>query len=198
MKSQWYENSYNELKMLNPTLPLLFRSSFNCMPAVTTELDFTTEDVLKFMIQTGRFRDTNGAVSEARAEAAKAYLRTDWEALRYERWACPGFDPEKPFLDETNPGWRTDPEIASKLGKYLELKNALDEQVAAFKSGPNSEYQRAENALLMCQRVDLWCAGPKEVEAAVRHLGNLGKRFNDYEPDYPEFISEFYPGAVDL
>ena len=184
--------------MLNPTLPLLFRSSYNCMPAVTTELDFTTEDVLKYMIQSGRFRDANGTKSEAREEAAKAYLRTDWATLRYERWACPGFDPEKPFLSETNPGWKSDPNISSKLGKYLELKTALDEQVKTFKSGPNNEYLRAENALLMCQRVDLWCAGPKEVEAAVRHLGNLGKRFNDYEPDYPEFIAEFYPGTADL
>lgn len=184
--------------MLNPTLPLLFRSAHNCMPAVTTELNFTTEHVLQFMIQTGRFRDTNGTISEARVQAAKAYLKTDWETLRYERWACPGFDPEKPFLEESNPGWKTDPDITSKLGKYLELRNAMEDQVATFKSGPKDEYLHGENALLMCQRVDLWCAGPKEVEAAVRHLGNLGKLLNDYEPDYPDFIKEFYPGVADL
>jgi hypothetical protein len=168
------------------------------MPAVTTELNFTTEHVLKFMIQTGRFRDTNGTISEARVQAAKAYLNTDWETLRYERWACPGFDPEKPFLEESNPGWKTDPDITAKLGKYLELRTAMEDQVATFKSGPNDEYLHGENALLMCQRVDLWCAGSKEVEAAVRHLGNLGKLFNDYEPDYPDFIKEFYPGVADL
>jgi hypothetical protein len=50
----------------------------------------------------------------------------------------------------------------------------------------------------MMQRVDLWCAGPKEVEAAVQHLVKLGQLFNNREPDYPEFITEFYPGAEDL
>jgi hypothetical protein len=26
----------------------------------------------------------------------------------------------------------------------------------------------------------------------------LGQRFNKREPDYPEFITEFYPGVEDL
>lgn len=184
--------------MLNPTLPLMLRTTENCMPAVTTELDFTIDDLLRFMIQTKRFRDENGTVSEARVEAAKAYLATDWALLRRERWSSPGFDPEKPFLNETQPDWRENPKIAHDLQLYLTLKDAVDEQMEVIKSGPNDEYTRAENALLMCQRVDLWCAGPKEVESAVQHLLKLGQKFNDLEPDLPEYIEEFYPGAADL
>jgi len=174
------------------------RGSENCFPAVTTELDFTTDDLLKFMIQTGKFQDENGTKSEARIEAAKAYLQTDWSLIRRERWSSPGFDPERPFLDEEQPEWRSDSKIAADLALYLSLKDAADEQMSVIKSGPNNEYTRAENALLMCQRVDLWCAGEREVESAVQHLLKLGQRFNDLEPENPEYITEFYPGASDL
>jgi len=194
----WYKTNYEELKLLNPTMPLLLRTTENAMPAVTTELDFTTDDLLRFIIQTKKFKDENGTVSEARVEAAEAYLKTDWATLRRERWSSPGFDPEEPFLDEKNPDWRSDPKIASDLSLYLKLKEEVDEKVATFKSGPNEEYTRAENALLMCQRVDLWGAGEREVQAAVQHLYMLGRRFNDLEPDNPDFITEFYPGASDL
>ena len=37
-----------------------------------------------------------------------------------------------------------------------------------------------------------------EVASAVQHLYLLGRRFNDMEPNNPEFITEFYPGASDL
>lgn len=168
------------------------------MPAVTTELDFTVQDLLKFMIQTGRFRDSNGTISEARVEAAKVYLQTDWATLRRERWACPGFDPEHPLLSEEDPDWRSDSAKTSALSKYLAVKDVADEAQRMFQSGPDEEYTRAENALLMCQRVDLWCAGSAEVEAAVKHLLLLGQHFNQLEPDYPEHITEFYPGAADL
>jgi hypothetical protein len=190
---QFYEQHYIELKALNPVMPIMIRSGDNCMPAVTTEIDFTTDDVVKFMLQKGLFNGDPG-----RIEAATAYLKTDWPALRYERWACPGFDPEKPFLSDENPGWKEDPAIISKLGKYLGLRNALDEQLVTIKSGSDKEFEKAENQLIMCQRVDLWCAGPKEVEAAVRHLGELGRRFNNYEPDPPGFIEEWYPGNEDF
>eukprot|EP00567_Pseudictyota_dubia_P004145 CAMPEP_0197456054 /NCGR_PEP_ID=MMETSP1175-20131217/42390_1 /TAXON_ID=1003142 /ORGANISM="Triceratium dubium, Strain CCMP147" /LENGTH=224 /DNA_ID=CAMNT_0042990069 /DNA_START=105 /DNA_END=779 /DNA_ORIENTATION=+ len=194
----WYKKNYEEVKMLNPTMSLLMRTTENAMPAITTELDFQTDDLLRFMIQTGKFRNENGTVAIDRVEAAKAYLKTDWPALRRERWSSPGFDPEHPFIEQNDPDWRSDPKKASDLALYLELKDAVDEQVRIFKSGPSDEYTRAENALLMCQRVDLWCAGEKEVECAVQHLYLLGRRFNDLEPDNPDYITDFYPGASDL
>lgn len=179
-------------------MPLFLRTTENAMPAVTTELNFTTDDLLKFMIQTGKFRNENGTIAEDRVEAAKAYLKTDWALIRKERWASPGFDPANPLLSETNPGWKSDPKLSSDLALYLELQGAVDEQMKVIKNGPNKEFTRAENSLLMCQRVDLWCAGEKEVEAAVKHLYKLGKRFNHVETESPEFITEFYPGVADF
>lgn len=194
----WYKSNYEELKLLNPNLSLLLRTTDNAMPAVTTELDFTTDDLLKYMIQTCKFKDGNGNVAHDRVEAAEAYLKTDWATLRRERWSSPSFDPEHPLITDQNPDWRSDPKIASDLGIYLELKDAVDEQMESIKSGPDDEYTRAENSLLMCQRVDLWCAGEKEVDYAVKHLFMLGKRFNYVEHETPEYISEFYPGASDI
>merc|ERR1712071_335914 len=122
-------------------------------------------------------------------------LKTDWVTLRRERWSSPGFDPQRPFLEKTNPKWRNDPKIAKDLELFLQLQDAVDEQMEVIKSGPNDEFARAENGLLMCQRVDLWCAGKSETEEAVKHLLRLGERFNSLEPDNPEYITEFYPGA---
>jgi len=195
---KWYENNYTTLKSLNPTLPLLLRTTENAMPAVTTELRFTVEDVLRYMIQTGKFVNANRTIAQDRVEAAKAYLKTDWALLRRERWASPGFDPEHPFVEKENPDWRSDSQIMSALKLYLEHRDNMEDQLDVIKSGPNDEYTRAENSLLMCQRVDLWCAGEKEVESAVQHLFSLGRRFNDVETDIPEYIDEFYPGAADI
>lgn len=114
------------------------------------------------------------------------------------RWKMPGFDPERPGLDEDRPEWRSDPEVADKLGPYLAMKAATKEQEETFKSGPNDEYIRGENALLMCQRVDLWCAGPLEVERAVQHLYKLGRACNELEVEFPSFITDFIPGSDDL
>lgn len=168
------------------------------MPAVTTELEWTTQDLLRFMIQTGRFRDPNGTISEARVEAAKAYLATDWEVFLVERFKSPGFDPELPFIDEDKPEWKDDAKITKDLEVYLTMKANMKEQLEVIKSGPNDEYTRSENALLMCQRVDLWCAGTKEVEQAVIHLYKLGKKLNEREVAFPDFITDFYPGAEGL
>ena len=168
------------------------------MPAVTTQLDWTVEDLLRFMIQTGRFRDANGTISEARVEAAQAYLMNDWDKMTEERFKSPGFDPERPNLDEEEPEWRENGQIQSDLAVYLGMKDEVKKQLEVIKSGPNNEYTRAENALLMCQRVDLWCAGPKEVERAVQHLYKLGRKLNEREVDYPSFITNFYPGADDM
>ena len=170
------------------------------MPAIATEIDFSTNDLLRYMLQSGKFKNEDGSPAKDRIEAAQAYLKTDWTTLRRERWACKGFDPEHPFIDENDPDWRMDPSKTEPLAEYLELKDAVDEQMKVIKSGPDQEYLRAENSLLMCQRVDLWCAGEAEVEAAVRHLATLGRRFNyiDPEDERPEFITEFYPGAADL
>lgn len=194
----WYKENYEELKILNPTLPLLLRTTENAMPAVTTDLSFTNFDVVRFMLQTGRFLNGNGTISESRVEAAKAYLKTDWPTIRRERWASAGFDPEHPYIEEEDPYWKEDPKKSADLATYIQLKEAADSQLAEIKSGPNNEYVRSENALLMMQRIDLWCAGPKEVEAAIYHLSRLAIRFNSYEPDPPEYISEFYPGVADF
>jgi len=195
---KWYTENYSEIKQLNPTMPLFLRTTPNAMPAIATELSFSIGDLLRYMIQTEKFRDANGTISEARVEAARAFLNTDWDTIAKERWSSPGFDPARPLLEKVHPNWRDDPKIAKDLEVYLSLKDAADEQLEIIKSGPDDEYLRATNALLMCQRVDLWCAGPAEVEEAVKHLLNLGKKFNNLEPDMPEFITEFYPGVDDL
>lgn len=177
----------------------MMRTVENAMPAVTTELEWTTQDLLKFMIQTGKFRDVDGTISQARVEAAQAYLATDWEKMQIERFKSPGFDPERPFLADDEPEWQNDnPQAAKDLANFLAMKKDSKEQMDVFKSGPNSEYTRAENALLMCQRVDLWCAGPKEVERAVQHLYKLGRALNEREVDYPTFVAEFVPGCDDM
>ena len=174
------------------------RTTDNAMPAVTTELEWTVQDLLGFMIQTGRFRDVNGTLSEARIEAAQAYLATDWDQMLKERFRSPNFDPERPNLDIEEPEWRENKKIQSDLAVYFKMKKAMEEQEEVFQSGPNDEYIRAENALLMCQRVDLWCAGPKEVERAVQHLYKLARKLNSREVEFPDFISDFYPGADDM
>jgi len=80
----------------------------------------------------------------------------------------------------------------------MAMKRDMKEQMDTFKGGPNDEWTRAENALLMCQRVDLWCAGPREVERAVQHLYKLGRKLNEREVDFPAFIAEFIPGCDDM
>ena len=169
----------------------MLRTTENAMPAVTTELDWTTDDLLKFMIQTGRFRDLNGTISEARVEAAKAYLQVDWDRMAIERWKAPGIDPERPYMKE-------DVSDHPKLAKYFAMKHEASSLMEVIQSGPNDEYTRAENALLMCQRVDLWCAGEKEVEQAVYHLYQLGRALNEREVDMPAFVAEFRPGLADM
>lgn len=165
------------------------------MPAVTTELDWTMDHLLRFMIQTGRFRNSNGSIADDRVDAAKAYLKTDWEAFAKSRLAYPGFDPERPNID---PNWKEDSAITSSLSTYLAMKEDMDAQMEVIQSGPNQEYTRAVNALLMAQRVDLWCAGEKEVELAVQHLYKLGRLLNERETFFPTFVKEFYPGAEDI
>jgi len=191
----WYLQNCDELKHLNPNFPLLMRTAENCMPAVTTELEWTTDHLLRFMIQTGRFRNANGMIAEDCVEAAKAYLETDWDAFHASRLAHPGFDPEQPNIDE---GWKDDPAITSNLSTYLAMKGDMDEQMSVIQSGPDKEYIRATNALLMAQRVDLWCAGEKEVELAVQHLYKLGKLLNERETFFPLFVKDFYPGVEDI
>lgn len=196
----WYKNNYQTIKALNPTMPMLLRTTENAMPAITTEIDFTTNDLLHYMIQTNKFQNTDGSTAVERVEAAKQYLATDWATIRRERWAHPGFDPEHPMIDEIDPDWKSDPNKRRDLQTYLALKEKSDEAMEIIKSGPNDEYTRAENSLLLCQRVDLWCAGEDEVEHAVQHLYMLGKRFNNSErfKDQNEYITEFYPGASDF
>lgn len=168
------------------------------MPAVTTELEWTTPDLLKFMIQTGRFRDADGNIAQDRIEAAQVYLKHDWDEMAIQRWKSPGFDPERPGLDDERPDWRDDPKIKADLETYFGMKKVIADAEACFKGGPNDEWTRAENALLMCQRVDLWCAGPKEVERAVIHLYKLARALNEREQETPSYIVDFLPGSDDM
>lgn len=184
--------NYQELQLLNPNFPLLIRTVDNAMPAVTTELDFTKQDLLKFMIQTGRFRDANGTIAENRVEAAKDYLKFDFNQMQKERWAVAGVDPEQP-------GKWTDAPLPAGLESYQTMKDHLKKLESVIQSGPNDEYTRAENALLMCQRVDLWCAGEDEVERAVVHLSKLGQALNqDRQVDFPAFLAEYKPGSHEI
>lgn len=171
------------------------RTTDNAMPAVTTELEWTVDHLLRFMLQTGRFRNANGTIAEDRVEAAKAYLQTDWNAFHQSRFVVPGFDPERPNI---SPDWQHDSKYATALAPYLAMKRDINEQMAIITSGPNKEYTRATNALLMAQRVDLWCAGEKEVELAVQHLYKLGRLLNERETFFPTFVQEFYPGVEDI
>lgn len=193
----WFSKNYEELKILNPTMSLLLRCSDNAMPAITTELSFTNSHLLQYMLQTNKFQ------SEDRAAAARnflGFLADDALKEEYEvsRWNSPGFDPMRPFLEDEQPDWRRDPKIGSDLKRYVEIHDMLEDTWNTLASGPDDEFTRAENALLMCQRVDLWCAGESEVEHALKHLLNLGKECNDLVPDPPEYVTEFYPGVKDL
>lgn len=200
----WFNKNYDTLKRLNPTLPLLLRTTPNAMPAITTELQFTTNDLLSYMIQNNKFQNVDGSPALDRINAATKYLHdVDWKTLHYERFASPGFDPEHPYIDEIDPDWKLDPVKSKDLKSYIAMKEEVDGLLDVIKSGPNDEYKRAENSLLMCQRVDLWCAGEEEVESAVRHLYLLGKRFNGVDGQWktdvkPDFITEFYPGVSDF
>lgn len=196
--SNWYLKNHNELKHLNPNFPLLMRTAENCMPAVTTELEWTTDHLLQFMIQTGRFRNANGTIADDRVEAAKDYIATDWESFAQARLAHKGFDPEQPSVKSADDNWRDDSTLETNLSEYSSMKDAMDAQMAVIRSGPNKEYTRGTNALLMAQRVDLWCAGEKEVEMAVQHLYKLGRLLNEREPVFPKHIKEFYPGVEDI
>lgn len=192
----WYLKHHNELKHLNPNFPLLMRTAENCMPAVTTELEWTTDHLLQFMMQTGRFRNANGTIAEDRVEAANAYLETDWEKFSQARLAHKGFDPLQPSVRSKQ--WKDDASLESDLTEYSAMKAAVDEQMAVISSGPDKEYTRGVNALLMAQRVDLWCAGESEVELAVQHLYKLGRLLNERECVFPKHIKDFYPGVEDI
>merc|ERR1719343_1748287 len=174
------------------------RTAENCMPAVTTELEWTTDHLLQFMIQTGKFRNANGTIADDRVEAATAYLATDWEKFAQARLAHKGFDPQQPSVVSADADWKDDAGLTAALSDYSAMKSAMDEQMAVIRIGPNKEYTRATNALLMAQRVDLWCSGEKEVELAVQHLYKLGKLLNEREPVFPKFVKEFYPGVEDI
>ena len=196
--SGWFDKNYEELKMLNPTMPLLLRCSDNAMPAITTEINFRTSHLLHYILQTNKFKGDT-----ARIEATHkflGYLSNPQLKAEYHtsRWNSPGFDPMRPFLEEEFPNWKSDPKIGSELKRYIEINDELESTWNTITNGEDEVYTHAENGLLMCQRVDLWCAGEQEVESAVKHLLNLGKGCNALEPDTPEYITEYYPGVADL
>lgn len=194
----WFDKNYEELKMLNPTMPLLLRCSDNAMPAITTEINFRTSHLLHYILQTNKFKD-----DKARVEATQKFLgylsNTELkQEYQVSRFNSPGFDPMRPFLDEEFPNWKSDPKIGSELKRYIEIHGEIESTWNTITNGEDELYTHAENGLLMCQRVDLWCAGEQEVESAVKHLLNLGMGCNDLEPDTPDYITEYYPGVADL
>ena len=171
------------------------------MPAVTTELEWTQDHLLQFMIQTNRFRNANGTIADDRVDAAREYLQTDWEKFATARLAHKGFDPQQPSVQQqsnNNSSWRDDASLEAALSEYSSMKSNMDDQMNVIRSGPNKEYTRGVNALLMAQRVDLWCSGEKEVELAVQHLYKLGRLLNEREPVFPKHIKDFYPGVEDI
>ena len=201
INSEWYLKNHSELKALNPNFPLLMRTAENCMPAVTTELEWTQDHLLQFMIQTNRFRNANGTIADDRVDAAREYLQTDWEKFATARLAHKGFDPQQPSVQQqsnNNSSWRDDASLEAALSEYSSMKSNMDDQMNVIRSGPNKEYTRGVNALLMAQRVDLWCSGEKEVELAVQHLYKLGRLLNEREPVFPKHIKDFYPGVEDI
>jgi len=192
---QWFSKNYGELKVLNPTFPFLLRTTENAMPAITTQIHFTADDVLDYMIQNNKF------TSSAQLDAALSFKTFDFEKMNEERWKSPNFDPEKPFFEEETPNWRSKfPERAQDLKVYLEMKEELAELENIIKGGEENVYEKAKSDLLMCQRVDLWGSGEQEVEMALRHLVKLGERFNwrNDKKEKAEYISIFYPGASDF
>ena len=66
------------------------------------------QDVLKFMLQTGRFRDSNGTISEAREEAAKAFLANDWNEMMANAEAGERIEIEDRVAYRANAGAATD------------------------------------------------------------------------------------------
>jgi len=192
---KWFNNNYSTLKAMNNSMSILLRCHDNAIPAVATELTFTQHDVFQYMLDKKLFRNEDGSISIEREEAAKQWLKTDFKAIRYERWACKGFDPMHPLIDDKDPNWRLDPVKAEPLAKFIELHDGATKAMEMAKSGPYEEYEKAQNSLLCWQRVDLWCAGEAEVDRAVQHLAALGRKCNNYEADHHEFITEFYPGS---
>jgi hypothetical protein len=180
----------------------MLRTIENAMPAVTTEIDWTIADVLSFMIQTRRI-----VPNTAEYEAAQSYLQCQTpenvEKFHLLRWtSVPGFDPAQPGLSENNPQWREQLPMSVKndLQPYFSLHDQITNSLQLIRESNNGQlYIEAENALLMCQRVDLWCAGPTEVEYAIQHLYQLGRaKNNDRVVDYPRYISDFIPGSPDF
>ena len=192
--------NHEELKLLNPNMLIAVRTAENAMPAVTTELDWTKQDVLRFMLQSNWFE------TSVQEQAARDFLAFPEDALEEARWALPGHDPARPpdlvLLEQQQPESSSSQQVSTKdthhpaLQPYYQL---LAERNKAWETIPEDLYTRGENALLMCQRVDLWCASAPEVERAVQHLYKLGRHLNqDRETEMPAFLKEFVPGVDPL
>jgi hypothetical protein len=100
------------------------------------------------------------------------------------------------------PDWKLDPKIRKDHGCYIKIQDKLESMWKVITSRLDNKYTHPKDALLMCQCVELCCAGEAEVEAkvkvALRHLLNLRKECNNLEPDLPEYITKFYQGASNL
>jgi len=163
-------------------------------PAVLTDFRFREKDVIEHLLSTE-------ALDPVGIAAAHGYLNTDYTTLMKYRFAYPGFDPEKPYLDEEQPDWRHEnPERFAALEPYLEVRDKMKADMAVLRDGPT--WENAVNDVYQRQRVDLTPGcGPEEVTEAVRSLmaiGAEGYGTDLIEYERPDCVMEYYPGVDDL
>jgi hypothetical protein len=180
-------------------MPIMMRTVENAMPAITTEIDFTTAHVLQFMLQTDRISPSSPLYNAATTylqHAKKDYVK---EVLTPRFTAVPGLDLGRPVIEGVLPPVQSLPEVQDNpaAAAYLDHVQTMKDSLYLIQSAQDGQlYTEAENAVLMCQRVDLWCAGETEVEAALQHLLRLGKLCNDDRTvEIPTYITDYHPGA---
>ena len=130
---KWYKDNYDELKVLNPTMPLMFRTAENAMPAVTTELDFQTDDLLKFMIQTGKFQNENGTVADDRVD----------QSGRRPVARCPEPEVEAMTLSKARPALRWSSPCVIPARRCAPRLDEQSEESAESRRGPAGRSPRA-------------------------------------------------------
>ena len=103
-------------------MSIMLRTTENAMPAITTEINFTTNHVLQYMIQNGKFRNVNGTLANERISAAIEYMNMNWEQYNTERFRIKNIDPEHPAIDILIPDFKTNIDIQNKLKTYFQMK----------------------------------------------------------------------------
>jgi len=190
---EWITENYHEVKLLNPSFPILVRTGEDVEPAVLTDFRFRENDVVNQLLSTDALSH-----DPSRVAAAYGYLSADLDSLRKYRFAYPGFDPERPHLDEEEPDWRREnPERLDALMPYLEVRDKMKSDLALLKDGP--EWENAVKNVYDRQRVNLsrGC-GPEEVTEAIRSLmviGAEGYGTELIEYERPDCVADYYPGV---